>query len=132
MGKHSNAAAAKSADAGRRVDQDASASLRLLIISDCPERMKRLKAALNVGEIEITGAANTTSFSFYKVEIARKNEPLWLTIQAGRERVEDGTLVPLFDTTRLPVDDYVLQLVVVDLAGEALPPCRIPLRIEAP
>jgi len=55
MGKHSNAASAKSADSGHRVDQGASASLRLLIISDCPERMKRLKAALDVGEIEITG-----------------------------------------------------------------------------
>lgn len=83
------------------------------------------------GEVEITGVANSASFSFYKVEIARKNEPLWLTIQAGRDRVEDGVLVPLFDTTRLPIDDYVLQLVVVDLAGETLPPCRIPVRIEA-
>jgi len=55
MGTLSNVAAAKSADTEHRADQDASASLRLLVISDCPERMKQLKAALNVGEIEITG-----------------------------------------------------------------------------
>jgi hypothetical protein len=55
MGTPSNAAVAKSADTGRRADQDAAPSLRLLIISDCPERMNQLKAALNVGEIEITG-----------------------------------------------------------------------------
>jgi DNA-binding NtrC family response regulator len=45
----------KSADAARRADQDMSTSLRLLIISDCSERMKQLKAALDVGEIEIIG-----------------------------------------------------------------------------
>lgn len=51
MGTHSK----KSAGAGYGADYGASASLRLLIISDCPERMKRLKASLNVGKIEITG-----------------------------------------------------------------------------
>ena len=45
----------KSAGVGHRADQNALAFLRLLIITDCPERMKQLKAALNVGEIEITG-----------------------------------------------------------------------------
>ena len=55
MGKHSNAAAEKSVDTELHADQNASPGLRLLIISDCPERLKRLKAALNVGEIEITG-----------------------------------------------------------------------------
>ncbi len=55
MGTLSNTAAAKSADTGHRADQNAAASLRLLIISDCSERLRRLKAALNLGEIEITG-----------------------------------------------------------------------------
>ncbi|HEX5082019.1 MAG TPA: hypothetical protein VFY40_08235 [Blastocatellia bacterium] len=50
----SNAAAVKSAYTEYHANQDAPASLRLLIVSDCPERMKRLEAALNVGEVEIT------------------------------------------------------------------------------
>src|SRR5262245_17276563 len=55
MGTPSNAPAAKSVETEHRADQDASTSLRLLIISDCPERLKRLKAALTVSESEITG-----------------------------------------------------------------------------
>jgi hypothetical protein len=43
-----------SADAGRRTGQDEQASLSLSFISDCPERLKTVTAALNVGEIEIT------------------------------------------------------------------------------
>jgi hypothetical protein len=82
------------------------------------------------GEVEILGTVNTDNFGFYKVEIARKSEPLWLTIQAGRQIVEDGPLVPRLDTSRLPPDDYVIQLVVVDLAGVSLAPCRVPVRIE--
>ena len=84
------------------------------------------------GEIAIRGTAAGTNFGFYKIEIARKNEPLWMTIQAGREPVQEDLLVASFDTSRMPVDDYVIQLVVVDVAGEALPPCRIPVRVEAP
>ncbi|MDX1436549.1 MAG: hypothetical protein R3335_07050 [Anaerolineales bacterium] len=84
------------------------------------------------GEVEVRGSADTPSFGFYKIEIARQNEPLWLTIQAGRDRVSNGTLVAAMDTTRLPADEYVLQLVVVDLAGDEMPPCRIQVRIEPP
>ncbi len=84
------------------------------------------------GEVEISGTANTPDFGFYKLEIARRQEPLWLTIQAGREVVEEGVLVSSWDTSRLPPGDYVLQLVVVNSQGEEMAPCRVEIRIEAP
>ena len=83
-----------------------------------------------VGEVEIRGTADITDFGFYKIEVARRIEPLWLTIQAGRNPVQDEVLVANWDTSALPPGDYVLQLVVVDSQGNNLPPCRISLRVE--
>ncbi len=85
-----------------------------------------------VGEVEIRGSADVTNFGFYKLEIARQQEPLWLTIQAGRTAVQDDLLVSSWDTSPLPPGDYILQLVVVDTQGQEFPPCRIPVRINAP
>jgi hypothetical protein len=82
------------------------------------------------GEVEIRGTADITDFGFYKIEIARRLEPLWLTIQAGRNPVQDDILVANWDTSSMPAGDYVLQLVVVDSQGTNLPPCRISVRIE--
>ncbi len=82
------------------------------------------------GEVEIQGTAEITDFGFYKVEIARRVEPFWLTIQAGRSPVQDDVLVANWDTSALPAGDYVLQLVVVDSQGNNLPPCRISVRLE--
>lgn len=84
------------------------------------------------GAIEIVGTVDVINFGFYKFEVARSEEELWLTIQAGRNVVRDGVLVENWDTSRLPVGDYVLQLVVTDAEGTQLAPCRIPVRIEMP
>jgi hypothetical protein len=84
------------------------------------------------GAVEVDGTADVANFGFYKFEVARAQEELWLTIQAGRNVVQDGVLVENWDTSRLPVGDYVLQLIVTDSEGEELPPCRIPVRIEMP
>ena len=84
------------------------------------------------GSIEVLGTVDITNFGFYKFEVARAEEELWLTIQAGRTIVRDGVLVENWDTSRLPVGDYVLQLVVTDAEGAEFEPCRIPVRIEAP
>ena len=84
------------------------------------------------GEVEIRGSASIADFGFYKLEVARQEEALWLTIQAGRDQVVNDVLVSNWDTSRLPPDDYVLQLVVVDSRGEVLPACRVSLRIEPP
>jgi hypothetical protein len=84
------------------------------------------------GAIEIIGSVDVPNFGFYKFEVARSQEELWLTIQAGRNVVRDGVLVENWDTSRLPVGEYVLQLVVTDAEGIELAPCRIPVRIEMP
>lgn len=82
------------------------------------------------GAVEVRGTVDVPNFGFYKFEYARAAEELWLTIQAGRNVVRDDILVESWDTSRLPAGDYVLQLVVMNNAGEELPPCRIPVRIE--
>ncbi|MCL5429210.1 MAG: hypothetical protein M1347_05325 [Chloroflexi bacterium] len=84
------------------------------------------------GAVEVRGTVDVPNFGFYKFEVARAEEELWLTIQAGRNVMRDGVLVENWDTSRLPAGDYVLQLVVTNSSGEELPPCRIPVRIELP
>jgi hypothetical protein len=84
------------------------------------------------GAVEVLGTVDVPNFGFYKFEVAPADQELWQTIQAGRNVVRDGVLVENWDTSRLPVGNYVLQLVVTDSDGVALPPCRIPVRIEAP
>jgi hypothetical protein len=82
------------------------------------------------GVVEVSGTVDVPDFGFYKFEVARADEALWLTVQAGRTTVREGVLVESWDTSRLPEGNYVLQLVVTNNAGEELPPCRIPVRIE--
>jgi len=84
------------------------------------------------GSVEVLGTANIANFGFYKFEVARAEEELWLTIQVGRGVVEDDILVENWDSSRMPVGDYVLQLIVTDSEGQELAPCRIAVRIEMP
>ncbi|MBI3160446.1 MAG: hypothetical protein HYZ26_12685 [Chloroflexi bacterium] len=83
------------------------------------------------GETAIEGSVQVTNLGFYKVEYARAQEELWLTIQAGRSPVDEGALVPVWDTRNIPPGEYVLQLIVIDNSGQSLPPCRVPIRISA-
>ncbi|MBX3048775.1 MAG: hypothetical protein KIT46_00570 [Anaerolineales bacterium] len=82
------------------------------------------------GAVQVSGTVDVPNFGFYKFEVARAEEELWLTIQAGRGVVREGVLVESWDTSRLPAGDYVLQLVVTDSSGADLPPCRIPVQIQ--
>ncbi len=84
------------------------------------------------GSVEVRGTVDIPNFGFYKFEVARAEEELWLTIQAGRTVVHDGVLVENWDTSRLPAGNYVLQLIVTDNNGKELPPCRVPVQIGAP
>ncbi len=109
------------------VDLDAASCVEGEIMITAPVADESL-----VGEVEIRGTADVPNFGFYKLEIARQQEPLWLTIQAGRSPVQDDVLVSSWDTSPLPPGDYILQLVVVDTQGQDLQPCRVPVRINAP
>jgi hypothetical protein len=84
------------------------------------------------GEVDVYGTVDIPEFGFFKFEVARAEEELWLTIQAKRSIVRDGALVEGWDTSRLPPGLYMLQVVVTDNSGEALPPCRVPVRIGSP
>jgi DNA-binding NtrC family response regulator len=107
MGTSSNATPAKSADVGHRADQNASAGLRLLIISDCPERMKQLKAALNVGEIEITGVNsldrlnNSIRRDYDLVAVDVGLEHLARALMALRSRAEYAEIPVLVECSRI-------------------------------
>ncbi len=83
------------------------------------------------GIVKIEGSANIPNFGFYKYEIARPGETIWLTILAGREIVQEGELGQ-WDTGTLSTGDYMLRLVVTDNQGDSLPPCVIQVRVNNP
>jgi hypothetical protein len=83
------------------------------------------------GVITITGTANIANFGFYKYEVARPDDDVWLTIQAGREIKQENDLGQ-WDTRTLSPGDYMLRLVVTDNQGNSLPPCMIQVRVNNP
>ncbi len=83
------------------------------------------------GVVEILGTADVPNFGFYKFEMANLNNPNWLTIQAGDVPTTEDRL-GYWDTSRLPAGDYALRLIVTDNQGDALAPCTIQVRVEAP
>ena len=80
------------------------------------------------GVVVVEGTADIPNFGFYKYEIARPGETIWLSINAGDQIVQDGVLGE-WVTSVLPPGDYQLRLVVADHQGKILPPCVIQVRI---
>jgi hypothetical protein len=83
------------------------------------------------GVVPVVGAADIPNFGFYKFEIKRPEETVWLTIQAGNVPVSYGKLGD-WDTTRLSPGDYLLALVVVDNQAKSSEPCIIQVRVSLP
>lgn len=83
------------------------------------------------GVISIKGTATIPDFGFYKYEIARPGDTVWLSINAGEKPVQDGILGE-WVTNVLAPGDYLLRLVVVDNKANALPACVIQVRVAAP
>jgi hypothetical protein len=83
------------------------------------------------GVIVVKGTASIQNFGFYKYELAQPGETTWLTIQAGRELIQDGDLGQ-WDTRTLAPGDYMLRLVVTDNQGESLEPCAIRVHVNNP
>lgn len=81
--------------------------------------------------ITLTGTADTQNFGFYKYEVQRPGDSIWLTIQAGRTAVEEGDLGQ-WDTRTLDTGEYLLRLVVTDNQGNQLPPCIIKVYVNNP
>jgi hypothetical protein len=80
------------------------------------------------GLVTLVGAADVENFGFYKYEVARPGETVWLTLQAGRDPVQGGELGQ-WDTSTLVPGEYVLRLVVTDNAGQSLQPCEIQVNV---
>ncbi len=83
------------------------------------------------GVVEIMGTANIPNFGFYKFEIKRPDENIWLTIQAGNSLVTAGKLGD-WDTSRLTPGEYQLGLIVVDNQAQASAACVIQVRVSRP
>lgn len=83
------------------------------------------------GVVMVKGTADILNFGFFKYEIARPGDTVWLTIQAGREIKRQADLGQ-WDTRTLAPGDYMLRLVVTDNEGESLEPCVIRVRVNNP
>jgi hypothetical protein len=83
------------------------------------------------GVITLTGTADLQNFGFYKYEVQRPDEPVWLTIQAGRNTVVDAPLGQ-WDTRTLRTGEYLLRLVVTDNQGNSPSPCTIKVYVNNP
>lgn len=83
------------------------------------------------GLVTVRGTANLPNFGFYKYEVARPEETVWLTILAGRE-IKLNEDLGQWDTRTFPSGDYQLRLVVTDNQGGSIEPCIIKVRINNP
>jgi hypothetical protein len=83
------------------------------------------------GVIMVKGTADIQNFGFYKYELARPGETVWLTIQAGRDIIRESELGQ-WDTRTLAPGDYMLRLVITDNQGESLEPCVIRVHVNNP
>jgi hypothetical protein len=80
------------------------------------------------GVVKVEGTADIPDFGFYKYEIARPGDSIWLSLNAGDSPVRDGVLGEWI-TDMLPEGDYMLRLVVTDNKGQTLPACVIQVRV---
>jgi hypothetical protein len=83
------------------------------------------------GIVMVRGTADIPNFGFYKYEVARPGETVWLTIQAGRAITQNADLGQ-WDTRTLDSGEYMLRLVVTDNQGASIEPCIIQVRVNNP
>jgi hypothetical protein len=82
------------------------------------------------GQVTLEGTVNMPNFSFYKYELMRPLDPIWYTLQAGREVKIDESLGD-WDTQMLSPGEYLLRLVAVDNQGQVLGSCEIPVMVAS-
>lgn len=81
------------------------------------------------GKVVLTGTVDLPNFGFYKYEVARPGDAIWLTLQAGREVKHEASLGE-WDTHTFPPGDYILRLVASDNQGNTLGICAIQVRVN--
>ena len=82
------------------------------------------------GQITLVGTVDIPNFGFYKYEVTRPGETIWLPIQAGREIRHDEPLGD-WDTGVLPQGAYLLRLVVSDNQGNDAGTCVIQVNVTS-
>ncbi len=101
----------------------------------CPDPRARITApapgATVSGSLELRGTASHEAFGYYTLAVAAGSPPTGDYVEFGRitAPVSDGQL-GRFDTTSVRNGVYTLRLVVVDAAGNALPPCEVAVRVQ--
>ena len=83
------------------------------------------------GTVKIRGSVDIPNFGFYKYEIARPGDTVWLSINAGEKIIKDSDLGDWI-TDVLPPGEYLLRLMAADNQGLFLPPCVIRVNVLAP
>jgi hypothetical protein len=77
------------------------------------------------GSFQVEGTANIPNFAFYKFEISgAPTNGAWVPLNVGNKPVING-LLGSFDASPYEPGEYIFRLVVVDSAGNALPPCAM-------
>jgi hypothetical protein len=74
---------------------------------------------------------NPNDVEYYKVELGMGQQPReWITLgDVHREMVVDGP-IEVLDAPSLPIDDYIVRLVLVKKDGNFLdPPYSVPIRV---
>ncbi|NLN71090.1 MAG: hypothetical protein GX142_10005 [Chloroflexi bacterium] len=82
------------------------------------------------GSIEIMGSVNVDNFGSYKYEYSPTGNINWTTIAAGNQMKLDES-IGLWYTSALTPGRYLLRLVPLDNAGEALTPCIVTVEVYA-
>ncbi|MFU8826104.1 MAG: hypothetical protein ACNA70_01285 [Brevefilum sp.] len=80
------------------------------------------------GSIEIIGSVNVDNFGSYKYEYSPTGNINWVTIAAGNQLKLDEN-IGFWYTSALTPGRYLLRLVPLDNAGEALTPCIVTVEV---
>lgn len=83
------------------------------------------------GKVTLIGSVNYPNLGFYKYEVARPGETIWLTIQAG-DQIKKKENLGEWDTRSLTPGDYMLHLVATDNQSNLLGTCQILVHVTAP
>jgi len=81
------------------------------------------------GTVTLVGTVNIPNFGFYKYEVSLRGSGTWATISANDTTKVNKDLGEL-NTGLLTPGDYLLRIVAIDTAGQAVQTCMITLRIR--
>jgi hypothetical protein len=81
------------------------------------------------GLVQITGAAATDNFDYYKFEFQDPASGDWVFVSRFDNPVQNGVLGS-WNSDTVPPGEYGFRLVVVDKTGNFPAPCVVNLRVQ--